>query len=372
MFVHKKHFRIFRRKDYKPSTSPRQTKDAAVRRIEKYSGSLMQILGLFIILGLASPGIMFSIAAAMNSESKVAVLVPCYNEEITIGKVVKDFRVQLPDSVIYVFDNCCSDRTAEIARDLGAVVISEARQGKGYVVESMLATVDADYYILVDGDDTYPAECVHDLLEPVLNGKADMTVGARLEGSTEGSFRPMHVFGNRLVCGLINRIFHAGLTDIMSGYRAFNRKVVQRIPVVSSGFEVETELTVQMLYYHLKLVEVPVPYRGRPAGSVSKLRTLPDGIRVIWKIFSLFRNFKPLTFFGSLGLLVLFMGILAGSLPIYDFVRSGFAEVKRFPLAILAASLVLLASILGFLGIILHAVNWRFKELHNVMVRRRD
>jgi glycosyltransferase involved in cell wall biosynthesis len=311
-------------------------------------------------------------AAAMNNKCRLAVLIPCFNEEITIGKVIQDFRAQLPDSMIYVFDNCCSDRTSEIARNLGACVILEARHGKGYVVESMLATVDADFYVLVDGDDTYPAELVHALLEPVRSGKADMTVGARLEAGTAGNFRPMHLFGNRLVCGLINKIFHSNLTDIMSGYRAFNRKVVQRIPVVSSGFEVETELTVQMLYYNLKLIEIPVPYRGRPAGSVSKLRTLPDGVRVVWKVFSLFRNFKPLTFFGGLGILVLILGILAGMLPIYDFIRSGFTEVKRFPMAILAASMVLLASSLGLLGIILHAVNWRFKELHNVMIRRHD
>lgn len=308
-------------------------------------------------------------AATMN-KPKIAVLIPCYNEEITIGTVIQDFRAQLPDSVMYVFDNCCSDHTAEIARDLGAIVISEARQGKGYVVESMMATVDADFYVLVDGDDTYPAELVHDLLEPVRNGKADMTVGARLEAHTADNFRPMHVFGNKLVCSLINEIFHARLTDIMSGYRAFNRKVVERIPIVSSGFEVETELTVQMLYYNLKMVEVPVPYRGRPAGSVSKLRTIPDGIRVVWKVFSLFRNFKPLTFFGGLGILVMLLGIFAGSLPIYDYIKSGYTEVKRIPLAILATSLILLASSLGLLGIILHAVNWRFKELHNVMIRR--
>lgn len=315
---------------------------------------------------------MVSMAHTMDDDPRLAVMIPCYNEEITIGKVIQDFRTQLPTAAIYVFDNDCTDRTAEIARNLGACVISEARQGKGYVVESMLATVNADLYVLVDGDDTYPAELVHNLIEPVRDGKADMTVGARLEAKTADSFRPMHVFGNRLVCGLINEIFRANLTDIMSGYRAFNHKVVQRIPVVSSGFEVETELTVQMLYYSLKIVEVPVPYRGRPAGSVSKLRTIPDGIRVVWKIFSLFRNFKPLTFFGGLGILVMFLGILAGSLPIYDFIKSGFTEVKRIPLAILAASLVLLASSFGLLGIILHAVNWRFKELHNVMIRRNN
>jgi hypothetical protein len=152
--------------------------------------------------------------------------------------------------------------------------MSEPRQGKRYVVESTFDPVRADYYVLVDGDGTYPAECVHDLLGPVLCGTADMVVGARLAQKSKESFRPLHVFGNRLVCNLINRIFHAGLTDVMSGYRAFNHKVVQRIPVVSSGFEVETELTIQMLYYRLKVAEIVVPYRGRPGGSVSKLRTL--------------------------------------------------------------------------------------------------
>lgn len=307
----------------------------------------------------------------MKDKPELAILIPCYNEEITVGKVIEDFRAQLPGAAIYVFDNCCTDRSAEVAREHGARVISEARQGKGYVVDSMLDTVDADLYVLVDGDDTYPAESVHDLLNPVRSGKADMVVGARLTQFAGGSFRPLHMFGNRLVCNLINRIFHADLTDIMSGYRAFNRKVVQRIPVDSSGFEVETELTVQMLYYRLKLMEVTILYRGRPEGSVSKLRTLPDGLRVLWKLFSLFRNFKPLTFFGGLGLLVLALGILAGIPPIYGFVQSGYTEVRRFPLAILAVGLVLLASILAFLGIILHAVNWRFKELHNVIVRQR-
>jgi glycosyltransferase involved in cell wall biosynthesis len=324
------------------------------------------------IQGLASGERMSSIAAIVRDKPELAILIPCYNEEITIGKVIEDFRAQLPDASVYVFDNCCIDRTAAIARQHGAHVISEPRQGKGYVVESMLDAVRADFYVLVDGDDTYPAERVHDLLDPVRSGKADMVIGARLAQYDDKSFRPLHIVGNRLVCNLINRIFNAELTDIMSGYRAFNRKVVQRIPVVSSGFEVETELTVQMLYYRLKMIEITVPYRGRPKGSLSKLRTLPDGLRVIWKIFSLFRNFKPLTFFGGFGLVAFFLGILAGIPPIYDYIQSGYTEVRRFPLAILATGLVLLASSLVFLGIILHAVNWRFKELHNVMTRHHD
>lgn len=324
------------------------------------------------ILALALNPRMISISAHMNHKQRLAILIPCHNEEITIGKVIEDFRAQVPDAAIYVFDNCCTDRTPDIAREKGATIVSEARPGKGYVVESMLASVDSDLYVMVDGDDTYPAEFVHALVEPVRLGRADMVVGARIGKESGESFRPLHVFGNRLVCGLINKIFHAGLTDIMSGYRAFNRKVVERIPVVSSGFEVETELTVQMLYYHLNLLEVGIPYRARPRGSVSKLQTLPDGMRVLWKIFSLFRNFKPLTFFGGLGIILLLMGILAGIPPIYEFVQSGYTEVKRFPLAILATGLVILASSFVLLGIILHAVNWRFKELHNVLVRHND
>lgn len=308
----------------------------------------------------------------MKDKPEIAVLIPCYNEEITIGKVIADFRTQLPDAVIYVFDNCCTDGTAEIAREQGARVLPEARKGKGFVIESMFDSIRADLYIMVDGDDTYAAESVHKLLEPVRSGRADMVVGVRLAQFTDKSFRPLHVFGNRLVCGLINKIFHADLTDIMSGYRAFNGKVVQRIPVVSAGFEVETELTIQMLYYRLKVIEIPCPYRERPGGSVSKLRTLPDGVRVLWTLFNLFRNFKPLTFFGGMGLVVLALGILAGIPPLYGFIRSGYAEVRSLPLAILATGLILLSAGLTFLGLMLHAINWRFKELHNVMIRRRD
>lgn len=272
-----------------------------------------------------------TIAPVMKERHKIAVLIPCHNEEITVGKVIQDFRAQLPDAAIYVFDNCSTDRTALIAREHQAIVQHEARQGKGYVLEAMFDTVKADLYVLVDGDDTYPAEYVHDLLEPLKTGKADMTVGARLSRHTGESFRPLHVFGNRLVCKLINKIFRADLSDIMSGYRAFNSKVTQRIPVVSSGFEVETEITVQMLYYRLKIKEIAIPYRGRPEGSASKLRTLPDGLRILWKLFSLFRSVKPLTFFGALGLLVFLCGIIAGIPPVYGFIQSGYTEVRRFP-----------------------------------------
>ena len=303
---------------------------------------------------------------------KIAVLIPCHYEELTIGKVVDDFHRQLSSAVIYVFDNCSTDASASVAREHGAVVIKEPRQGKGFVVESMLANVDTDFYVMVDGDDTYPADCVGKLLEPVLSGDADMTVGTRFSSYTDKSFRPLHVFGNNLVRILVNWVSRAQLTDIMSGYRTFNRRVVGCIPVVSSGFEVETEMTIQSLYYRMKIVEVPITYKPRPTGSESKLSTFRDGFRVLWKIFSLFRAFKPLTFFGGLGLLFFVLGILAGIAPIRDYLTEPDHYVHHIPLAILAASFVILSGGCVFLGVLLHALNWRFIELHNVLTRRRQ
>ena len=310
--------------------------------------------------------------APMEAKGKIAVLIPCHNEAATIGKVVDDFKGQLPQAEIYVFDNCCTDETPTIAADHGATVLPEPRIGKGYVIEAMLDRVEADYHVMVDGDDTYPAEKVKELLGPVMDSKADMVVGARSVQRGDKSFRPFHVMGNGLVTRLVNWIFHADLTDIMSGYRAFNRRVAERIPVVSAGFEVETEMTIQMLYHRLRIVEVQVPYRSRPEGSHSKLNTFRDGMRVLWKIFCLFRSTKPLTFFGTIGLVFFALGLLAGAPPIYGFIASGYTEVKKFPLAILATGLMLLAFGNVFLGILLHAINWRFEELHNVLVRKRS
>jgi len=302
----------------------------------------------------------------------LSIVIPCHNEQVTVAKVIEDFRTQLPRAAIYVFDNCCTDDTAKIAREHGAIVIAEPRKGKGYVIEAMLDTVEADYYVMVDGDDTYEASVVGKLLEPVMAGQTDMTIGARLAEFDDRSFRPLHVAGNNLVRGLINRIFGCKLTDIMSGYRAFNRRVAQRIPVVSSGFEVETEMTIQMLYYRLTMLEVQAPYRGRPEGSVSKLNTFRDGARVLWKIFSLFRAFKPLTFFGGIGIVLLVAGLLAGTPPILDYFYNPNHYVEHVPLAILATGLMLLSAGSVFLGLLLHAINWRFLELHNVTTRRKN
>jgi glycosyltransferase involved in cell wall biosynthesis len=299
----------------------------------------------------------------------IAVLIPCFNEEVAIAKVVDSFRRELPAATVYVFDNCSTDASASIAARHGAIVLKEGRQGKGFVVASMFDRIDADLYVLVDGDSTYPAEHVHRLLEPLLRGDADMVVGARLSNHTVQSFPPLHVFGNRLVSILVNWVAGSHLTDIMSGYRAFNRQVVKRIPVVSSGFEIETDLTLQVLYYKLKIAEVSVPYRERPAGSASKLRTFHDGFLVLGKIFTLFRVFKPLTFFGGLGLLLMFCGMTAGAWPVYDYFTDPNHYVRHVPLAILAVGFVLLSVGCAFLGILLNALNWRFLELHSVLVR---
>jgi len=307
---------------------------------------------------------------ALQQPLIIAVLIPCYNEQPTIARVIEDFRRQLPSAVIYVFDNCSTDATAATAKERGAVVIKEPRKGKGFVIESMFDKINADIYVTVDGDDTYPAEDVHKLIDPVLAGDADMVVGARLANYADKSFQPMHLFGNKLIRALVNWMGNARLTDIMSGYRAFSRRVVEKIPVVSAGFEVETEMTIQMLYHRMKIAEVQVSYRPRPADSVSKLSLWRDGCRVLWKMFSLFRAFKPLTFFGFLGLILLLAGLLAGLPPINDYITNPDHYVRHVPLAILATGLIILSAGCFLLGILLHAVNWRLRELHNVITRK--
>lgn len=300
---------------------------------------------------------------------RIAVLVPCHNEALTVGKVVRDFRRELPGAVVYVYDNCSTDDTAELAREAGAVVRKEPRKGKGFVVDRMFREVVADAYIMVDGDDTYPADRARDLIAPILSGDADMVVGTRLSQFGDGSFRPLHVFGNKLVRSLVNWVGGVRLTDIMSGYRAFNRRIIEQLPALSAGFEVETDLTIQMVYHRLKVLEVPVPYGERPEGSVSKLRTFHDGARVLWKIFTLLRSTKPLTFFGGIALVLFTLGLLAGVPPIRDYLTRPDHFVTHVPLAVLATGLVLLSAGCLFVGIMLHAFNWRLLELHNVLTR---
>ena len=299
---------------------------------------------------------------------RVAVLIPCYNEARTIAKVVRDCRRALPDATVHVFDNASTDATAAEARGAGAVVTREKRRGKGYVIATMLATVEADYYLMVDGDDTYPTDRAADLLQPLLEGRADMVVGQRLSVHTDDAFRPMHVFGNKLVRNLINAIFSADLVDIMSGYRAFTREVALHLPVVASGFDVETEMTLQLLYRRFVIHEIPVAYGARPAGSVSKLRTVRDGIRVLLKILGIFKAYKPLTFFGGLAIVAMLAGLACGAVVIYEYFA--FHYIYRVPTAILAASCVLLSFLLASVGVTIHTLNYRILEMTTVLSKQ--
>ena len=297
----------------------------------------------------------------------IAVVIPCYNEIATIAKVVGDFHRELPAARIIVFDNNSTDGSAKAALAAGAEVIPEKRQGKGFVVSAIFQKVKADFYIMVDGDDTYPAESVHGLLAPVLNGQADMAVGQRLSDYTDAAFRPMHVRGNQVICSLINAIFNSNLQDPMSGYRVFNRSVALEIPIVAAGFDVETEMTLQMLYRHFKIVEIEVPYRARPKGSTSKLHTYRDGTRVVFKIFTLVQSYKPLTFYGGIGLFLLACGLIAGIFVIQDYIT--YQYIYRVPLAILATGLVMIGVLSGFAGIILTRINFRLLEISSIQAK---
>lgn len=283
--------------------------------------------------------------------SSIAVLLPCYNEEVTIGKVVRDFKNSLPDATIYVYDNNSTDRTAEIAEAEGAIVRKEPRQGKGNVIRAMFEDIDADVYVMADGDDTYPADAAPAMVAKVLEGY-DMVIGDRLSSTYfQENKRPFHNFGNRLVRGSINGLFNAHVTDIMTGYRAFNFTFVKTYPVLSRGFEVETEMTIHSLNNNLRLYEMPIQYRDRPEGSVSKLDTVGDGIKVMSTIFRMIREYKPLPFFGGLGLIIGIVGIVLCGTVTFEFAKTG--VVTHFPTLIGAVMLVIAGLLLIIAGIIL-------------------
>lgn len=298
----------------------------------------------------------------------IAVLIPCYQEELTIGKVVTDFKAALPEARIFVYDNNCTDQTAEVARKAGAEVVREKRQGKGFVVASMFEQVDADILVMVDGDDTYEASAVHELLAPILKGDADMTVATRQQEYQDKSFRPLHLLGNKMVCGIINWMFKSNVTDIFSGFRAFTRDAAAQIPITARGFDVETELTLQALYRGLVLKETTVPYRARPEGSFSKLSTVSDGIRVLLKLFLILKSYNPLTFFGLSSIVLLILGLAAGARPVYEYITERY--VHAVPSAVLAAALVLLAFFSLGLGLILNSANLRLLELEKLILKR--
>lgn len=284
---------------------------------------------------------------------KIAVLVPCYNEALTVKKVIDDFKMVLPEADIYVYDNNSKDDTSKIAAENGAIVVMETRQGKGNVVRSMFRDIDADYYIMVDGDDTYPAEFAKELLKPVMNGTADMTIGDRLSNGTYRSEnkRAFHNFGNNLVKGLIGQLFKNDINDIMTGYRAFNRYFVKTMPVLSGGFEIETEMSIHALDKKFLLKEIPIDYRDRPEGSSSKLNTYKDGIKVLKTIVSLFKDYKPLPFFLTISIVSFIIGLLIGIPVIVEFFSTHF--IDKIPSAILALGFILISILLITNGLIL-------------------
>ena len=286
-----------------------------------------------------------------NNDTSIAVLLPCYNEEVTIGKVVRDFKAALPKATVYVYDNNSTDRTAEIAAAEGAIVRREPRQGKGNVIRAMFEDIDADVYVMADGDDTYPADAAPAMVAKVLEGY-DMVIGDRLSSTYfQENKRPFHNFGNRLVRGSINGLFGAHVTDIMTGYRAFSFTFVKTYPVLSRGFEVETEMTIHSLNNNLRLYEMPIQYRDRPEGSVSKLDTVGDGIKVMSTIFRMIREYKPLPLFGGLGLIIGIVGIVLCGTVTFEFAKTG--VVTHFSTLIGAVMLVITGLLLIIAGIIL-------------------
>ncbi len=286
---------------------------------------------------------------------RIAVLLPCFNEEPTIGKVVRDFRAALPEAAIYVYDNNSMDGTAQVAAAAGAIVRREPVQGKGNVIRRMFREVEADAYIMADGDDTYPADQAEALLRPVLEEGADMVIGDRLSSTYfEQNKRPFHNGGNRVVRWLIRRFWHTDIHDIMTGYRAFSRAFVKSFPVMSAGFEIETEMTIHALDRRFLLREVPVAYRDRPEGSVSKLNTFSDGLSVLRTIVLLYKEYRPLRFFTWLAALLALAGVLMLVPVLVEYFHTGL--VPRFPTLIVALFLMLAALLSLFTGLCLDVI----------------
>ena len=286
---------------------------------------------------------------------KIAVLIPCYNEEKTIEKVVRDWKKELPEAVIYVYDNNSKDRTVELAEKTGAVVRHEYAQGKGNVIRRMFREIDAECYIMVDGDDTYPAEYGKQMAELVLRKKTDMVVGDRLSSTYfEENKRPFHNFGNSLVRGSINHLFHTNIRDIMTGYRAFSFLFAKSFPVLSKGFEIETEMTIHAVEKNMRIENVIIEYRDRPSGSESKLNTYSDGLKVLKTIGRLYKNYRPIGFFGGVSLMLILISAVMFIPVLFDFLHTGM--VPHFPTLIVSGFIALAAIISFFSGLILATI----------------
>ncbi len=302
--------------------------------------------------------------------SKIAVLIPCYNEGTTIGKVVVDFRSELPEADIYVYDNNSTDDTVEKAKKAGAIIGYERRQGKGNVVRRMLREIDADCYILVDGDDTYPVENAREMARMVLEEKTDMVIGDRLSATYfEENKRPLHDSGNRLVRSIINRIFHSDVKDIMTGYRAMSRRLVETLPLLSEGFEIETEMTIMALDSGLDIRQIPVQYRDRPDGSVSKLNTITDGCRILLTILKLYRDYQPLRFFSMIAALLVVIATIVLIPVLTEYFQTGL--VPRYPTLIVCGFVILFAMMMWVCGIVLEVMLAHQRQLRELIVKRK-
>lgn len=302
-----------------------------------------------------------------NNDKKIAVLIPCYNESKTIEKVVKDYKKVLPEADIYVYDNNSNDNTDKIASKAGAIVKYEYKQGKGNVIRTMFKDIDADCYLMIDGDDTYPSENAREMCNYILEGKADMVIGDRLSSTyfTENK-RPFHNFGNRLVRGLINSLFKSNIRDIMTGYRAFSYDFVKTFPVLSKGFEIETEMTIHALDKNFLLKEIPITYRDRPAGSVSKLNTYSDGFKVLKTIARLFKEYKPTIFFSIISLVFLIISLVFG-IPVFsEYFKTGL--VPRFPTLIFSGFMLIISILMFVCGVILEVVVKKHRQLFELVL----
>jgi len=296
---------------------------------------------------------------------KIAILIPCFNESQTIEKVIRDFKKILPESEIYVYDNNSTDGTDQIAKTAGAIVRYEYRQGKGNVIRSMFRDIEAECYLMIDGDDTYPAEQAREMCDMILNKKMDMVIGDRLSSTyfTENK-RLFHNFGNKLVRKLINMLFKSNIKDIMTGYRTFSYLFVKSFPVLSRGFEIETEMTIHALDKNFNIFEIPVAYRDRPNGSVSKLNTIRDGIKVLKTIANLFRDYKPLLFFSLVSLFLIFI-FLSLFLPVFiEYLNTG--VVLKFPTLIVASAIGIFAILMWICGVILEVISKKHKQLYEL------
>ena len=295
-----------------------------------------------------------------NTLTRIAVLIPCYNEAVTIAKVIRDFRASLPDATIYVYDNNSKDETLAAARTAGAVVRREMLQGKGYVVRRMFADIEADIYVLVDGDDTYEAADAAGMVTMLIDEQLDMVNGARVT-DIKAAYRPGHRLGNAVLTGMVQQIFGNRVTDMLSGYRVFSRRFVKSFPALSSGFETETEFTVHALELGMPVGEVSTTYRDRPEGSASKLRTYIDGVRILRTIITLVKEERPLQFFSLIGLILLVVGLTLGVPVIFEFLQTKL--VPRLPSAVLAVGLVVLSFLCLVCGLILDSVTRGRKEV---------